>query len=162
MANGKYLPKDNPLRVERDLTIANLRLQGKSMAELAEAFDMSKANIHHILNNDENIKAVIDAGTREMVSLVPSAFDVITETLKDKDDKGLRYKAATDTLKTTGIMPSHTTNTFVQQIYNDNSQVTVESNTLVTDLMDFRHRIQPQLETQETIDISPDSEGNGK
>ena len=110
------LTKNNPARMERDRTIAEERLKGKTYRELSEHFGLSKSVLHRILNDDE-IKDVIETGTKEMISLVPKAVANYEELLFSKDQK-IKLQASKDCLQTTGIMPSHTPSPVVVNILN--------------------------------------------
>jgi Mor family transcriptional regulator len=68
MGTNGALTKDNPQRAIRDRTIAGERLKGRTYRELSEQFRLSKSAIQNILNDDE-IRDVIDTGTKHMVSL---------------------------------------------------------------------------------------------
>jgi hypothetical protein len=115
-AKNGALAKNNPARMERDRTIAEERLKGKTYRELSEQFGLSKSVLHRILNDDE-IKDVIKTGTSHMISLVPKALDNYQELLDSKDEK-IRLQASKDCLQTTGIMPSHTQSPVMINILN--------------------------------------------
>jgi hypothetical protein len=110
------LAKNNPARMERDRTIAEERLKGKTYRELSEQFGLSKSVLHRILNDDE-IRDVIETATSHMVSLVPKALDNYQELLDSKDEK-VRLQASKDCLQTTSIMPSHTQSPVMINILN--------------------------------------------
>ena len=110
------LTKDNPARAERDLTIAGKRLQGATYSQLAKEFGMTKANVSYILN-DEEIKEVIQEGSRRIVSLVPLAVDTYREVLQGTDNK-LKLAAGKDVLQNNRIFASHTENQYIFNIFN--------------------------------------------
>jgi len=112
--NGAFT-KDNPARHKRDLTIAQQRLQGATYAELAKAHGISKARIHQILS-DEEIRDIIETGTRQLISMVPLAIDNYQSFLTDKSDKTIKYKSSKDLLQAVGIQPSHAPATVINQI----------------------------------------------
>lgn len=112
----------NPAKIERNLTIAAERLAGKTYSELAAKFDISKTHVHAILNDDE-IRDVIETGTKQLISLVPKAVDNYRTFLTDKDNPD-HYKASKDCLQATGIMASHASSTIINNLfYQDNRQV---------------------------------------
>jgi len=116
MGKNGALAKNNPARLERDLTIAAERLRGKTYRELSEQFGLAKSTLHHILNDDE-IRDVIETGTREMVRLVPKAVQNYQASLDSTDEK-IRLQASKDCLQTTGVMPSHTPASVVVGVLN--------------------------------------------
>lgn len=116
MGTNGALTKDNPQRAVRDRAIAAERLNGKTYRELSEQFHLSKSAIENILNDDE-IRDVIDTGTKHMVSLVPKAIGNYEKLLDSKDEK-IQLQASKDCLQTTGIIPSHTQSTVMINILN--------------------------------------------
>jgi len=116
MGKNGALAKNNPARLERDLTIAAERLKGKTYRELSEQFGLAKSTLHHILNDDE-IRDVIETGTREMVGLVPKAVGNYQDLLGSSDEK-IRLQASKDCLQTTGVMPSHTQPSVIVNVLN--------------------------------------------
>ena len=120
MAN---LTKDNPARMERDVTIANNRLAGMTYNELAKQHNLSKAHISRILNDDE-IKDVLQTGTKQLVSMVPRAIQNYHDFLTSDNEK-IKLEASRDIQKTTGIMPTHTVNQFFTSIMNQHNQVLI-------------------------------------
>jgi lambda repressor-like predicted transcriptional regulator len=143
------LAKNNPARIERDRTIAEERLKGKTYRELSEQFGLSKSVLHRILNDDE-IRDVIETATSHMVSLVPKALDNYHELLDSKDEK-IKLQASKDCLQTTGIMPSHTQSPVMINILNQ--QVNPSQTAELAQIAAFR-----QDQWQSTvIDITPDN-----
>jgi hypothetical protein len=110
------MPTSNPAIAERNVTIAQKRLQGHTYRKLSKEFGISKTQVRRILNSDE-CRDIIETGTKEMLALVPKAVDNYREFLSD-DDKTLRYKASKDLLETTGIRASRTENPVIQQYFN--------------------------------------------
>ena len=110
------LTKDNPARTERDLTIAQQRLNGLTYSMLATQHGLSKATISAILTDPE-IKDILNTGTQEIVKLIPKAVDNYN-TILSCDDLSLRLKASKDVLTTVGIAPSNTVNQYFTNIIN--------------------------------------------
>lgn len=147
-AKNGALAKNNPARMERDRTIAEERLKGKTYRELSEQFGLSKSVLHRILNDDE-IRDVIETGTSHMISLVPKALDNYRELLDSKDEK-IRLQASKDCLQMTGIMPSHTQSPVMINILNQ--QATPATTKEIEGLKAFlEHQWQGRL-----IDDTPD------
>ncbi len=116
MGKDGALTKNNPVRIERDRTIVEERLKGKTYRELSEQFGLSKCALHNILTSDE-IRDIIETGTQEMIRLVPKAVDNYEKLLDSKDEK-IKLQASKETLQTTGIIPSHTPSSVVVNILN--------------------------------------------
>ena len=114
--------QSNPAKLERNLTIAERRLEGQTYRQLAAANGISKAQIHNILNT-EQCRDVIATGTKQLISLVPKAIDNYRVFLSS-EDKAIRYKASKDALQTVGILASHTDAKIINQ-YISNTQVNV-------------------------------------
>lgn len=149
------LATNNPARKERDRTIAEERLKGKTYRELSAQFGLSKSVLHHILNDDE-IRDVIQTGTSNMVSLVPKAMDNYRVLLDSKDEK-VRLQASKDCLQTTGIMPSHTQSAILINIMNQQVDST-QAEELSQLAAFFKHIWQSAL-----TDVTPDNkEGEGE
>jgi DNA-binding Xre family transcriptional regulator len=147
---GKHgaLMKDNPLRTERDRTIAVERLKGKTYRELSEQFGLSKSSLHHILSDDE-MRDVIETGTREITGLIPKAVGNY-EKLLDSEDEKIRLKASQDVLQTTGIMPSHTQSNIMVNILNKTDII------ITKEIEQLSRFLQSQLE--DVIDIMPEDD----
>ena len=105
----------NPAIAERNVTIANKRLEGCTYKELSKEFGISKTQIHRVLSNDE-CRDIIETGTKQLISLVPKAIDNYYDFLHSDDDN-YRYKASKDLLETTGIRASRTENPVIQQYF---------------------------------------------
>ena len=127
------LAKNNPKQVERNLTIATERLKGKTYREIGEQFGLSKATVHDILN-DEEIRDVIETGTREMVRLVPRAVDNY-EKLLQSDNEKIVLAASKDTLQATSVMPGQQSATTIINVLNQ--QATPEQSKELKDLQAF-------------------------
>jgi len=108
------MPAKNPLKVQRNTTIAHQRLAGATYRELEKIHGIDKSQVCRILNDDE-IKDVIATGTREMVSLIPTAIDNYRGFLASEDSK-IKLTASQDVLKNTSITPSHNVNQMIVNI----------------------------------------------
>lgn len=113
------MSKDNPERIGRDRTIVELRLQGKAMSEIAREMDCSKDTVSRVLR-DKDMKAILEAGTQEIIASVPRAVANIQGFLKDSD-KQLKYKASKDILEMANIAPGKVQNNYIQTIYQQNN-----------------------------------------
>ena len=120
MAN---LTKDNPQRISRDLTIAQDRLSGMTYRQIAKRHNLSPRHIGEILNDDE-IKDILETGTKQIVALLPKAIDNYSGFLTSENEK-IRLEASRDVQKTTGIMPTHTVNQFFTNILNQQNNILI-------------------------------------
>jgi len=111
---AKQLTKDNPARKERDRTIINLRLQGKTYREIEKEVGISKCVISATLN-DEKAKELIDSTYRDYAKELPIIKEEFIALCHD-DDKSVRQKALSEYHKIMGILPSHTSNIFIQNL----------------------------------------------
>ena len=154
MGTDGALTKDNPVRVERDGTIAAERLAGKTYRELSEQFGISKSTVFRILHDDE-IRDVIETGTKQMVSLVPKAVGNYEKLLDSKDEK-IKLQASKDCLQMTGIAPSHTQPSLVVNILNQ--QIAPQQSAELSAIEAFLKATQWQADA---IDVTPDAETEG-
>ncbi len=150
MGTNGALTKDNPLRAVRDMAIATERLNGKTYRELSAQFGLSKGALNNILNDDE-IRDVIETGTKEMVRLVPKAVDNYEKLLDSKDEK-IKLQASKDCLQTTGIIPSHTQSSVMINILNQ--QIVPEQ---LAELSALEAFLKAQWQTY-AVDVTPDVE----
>ena len=151
MGTNGALTKDNPQRAVRDRTIAAERLKGKTYRELSAQFGLSRGALGNILNDDE-IRDVIETGTKQMVSLVPKAVGNYEKLLDSKDEK-IKLQASKDCLQTTGIIPSHTQSTVMINVLNQHSTVAQREEL---------NQIEAFLKHQwQAIDVTPDTETGG-
>lgn len=127
------LTKDNPARLERDMSIANERLKGKTYSQLAREFGITKSHVGYILKDNE-VRDVIETGAKIYAALIPKAVSNYDKLLDSKDEKIL-HAASKDVLTATGIQPSHTQSIVIQNSFNRN---TVELTPEVVQLMQSR------------------------
>lgn len=112
---------NNPAKIQRNATIAQDRLSGMVYSEIAKKHGIDKGTVSRVLN-DAEIKDIIETGTKQMVAMVPRAIDNYRVILSDKEHSD-HYKATKDCLTITGIAPSRTGNTFINNVfYQDNRQ----------------------------------------
>lgn len=125
--------------MERNVSIAQARLAGATYKELEEQFSISQAHISRILNDDE-IKDVIETGTKHLVTMVPRAMHNYQRFLDPEyDDKSIHYKASKDCLQTTGILASHTQSQTINNIFQQqNNFLSPESVELFAKSLSFK------------------------
>lgn len=128
MGTAGALTIDNPARSERDGTLIQDRLSGMTYSELAAKHGIAKSTVCRVLTKPE-IRDVLDAGTSQMLSLIPKACHIHQKAMESHDDNGnptaLSLKAAETVLKTGAILPTNTVNQTVTQIYNIQNNITL-------------------------------------
>ena len=117
------LTPDNPGRTCRDLHIAEMRAKGMTTIEIGKQTNLTHQRISQIINDDE-IKSIIEDTQRKYIAEAPEISDRFLMLCKD-EDKSISTKNIAEYHKIVGISPSHANNQFIQNIYNDNSQVVV-------------------------------------
>ena len=148
------MPTSNPAIAERNVTIAQKRLQGRTYRELSKEFGISKTQIHRVLNSDE-CRDIIETGTKEMLALVPKAVDNYREFLSC-DDKTLRYKASKDLLETTGIKSSRMDHPIINPYFNQTN-----INAIPPEIMDLmQNKARSMTIDAEFEEVSAESEGD--
>lgn len=103
-------------RLNRNRTMAEDRLAGMTYAELGKKYGLAKSAVYYALSNEE-IKNIIETGTRHAVSLVPKAISKI-ERLIDSEDEKVALQASKEICNISSIAPSHSQNVFIQNIHN--------------------------------------------
>jgi hypothetical protein len=148
------MPVKNPAIAERNVTIAQKRLQGHTYGQLSKEFGISKTQVHRILNSDE-CRDILETGTKQLLSFVPKAVDNYREFLSD-DDKTLRYKASKDLLETTGIKTSRMDHPIINQYYNQ-----ANVNVIPPEIMDLmQNKARSMTIDNEFEEVSAESEGD--
>ena len=115
-------------------TITESRLQGKSCQQIADELNCHKSTISRKLS-DPDVKAIIEQGTRELTAYVPNVVLGYGDLIKSENES-IKLKAFQDILKTTGIAPTHTVNTFFTQINQKQVQY-VQNTENLKDFMQF-------------------------
>ena len=141
------LTTNNPDKIQRNATIAQDRLAGMVYSEIAQKHNLDKSQVCRILNNDD-IKDIVETGTKHLVSMVPLAIDNYRTFLSDKEHPD-HYKASKDALQTTGILASHTQSTTINNILNVTAGPSHEDVQRIQELITARH-------DKDIIDITPD------
>jgi hypothetical protein len=89
-----------------------------SCEEIAIQFNRDPSTIYKRLK-DEDLRAVIIQGTKELAAYIPEVI-VGYKGLIRSDNEKIKLEAYRDVLRTTGIMPTHTSNQFFVQINQKN------------------------------------------
>ena len=101
------ITKTNPAKASRDSTVAILRLQGKSYREMAKILGYSPTQLCNLVNNDSDIKALIEEGSRLQATMLPDAMLEHAKLIHD-EESSIRLQAVRLTYQNTGITPTHT------------------------------------------------------
>ena len=113
----------NPASAHKNSYITQLYLQGLNQTEIAKKVGIDQSQVSRRLNNDD-CKEMIETGMSDMCAMIPKAMQNFNKSL-DSDDEAIRIKVSEIVCKNTGIAPSHTTNTFIQNIYNSTTNQTL-------------------------------------
>ena len=127
----------NPAKLARNTSIAEGRLSGMSLEQLAAEHDLSPSHVCRILKDDE-IKEMLDVGTKHLVSMVPQALVNYRTFLTDTEHQD-HYKASKDCLQTTGILASHTQSQTITNILNINTGPQSQDIKRIQELIQARH-----------------------
>lgn len=101
--------KGNPAKAERDQNVAALRMSGATLAQMERQLGYSKGHLSHLLNNDKDIKALIEQASKAQATMLPKAIERHCDLLTspETDDKDL-IQAIKLTYINTGVSPTHT------------------------------------------------------
>lgn len=103
----------------RDATIASLCLKGMRQSEIAKRVGVHKSTVSRVLSKDTVAKKVLlQAHNAMMGESIAVAHEL--NTLCFHDDPMVKLKAIQQHQTNMGFRPSHTQNTFIQNIYNGN------------------------------------------
>lgn len=122
----KQLSKKNPKRKKRDQEIIGLRAQGSTTRDIASKMDISQGRVSQILN-DKEIKAELDGVHRMYASRAKEIGVTFLDLCGDKEDKAISLNAIKEYHKIMGISPTNQQNTFIANIYQQNSAIPQES-----------------------------------
>jgi len=112
----KYLPADNPARINRDATIAEMNADGMSQVKIAEETGLNRVTVNRILN-DNQAKAILQ-NTTDLHLVAHSAITKQKIGLCFNKDKRIALKAIDLHDQTIGIRGTHTQqNVFVNNLY---------------------------------------------
>jgi lambda repressor-like predicted transcriptional regulator len=100
---------------------SKLAAPGASYRDLAELHGCSHSSIARALNTDQ-AREIIEIGLQQQIALIPKAIDILTATLHQSDDPSLRYKAAQDVLRNTGLAPTGGNNVMINNVLNLHAQ----------------------------------------
>ncbi len=138
----------------RNVAIAKDRGTGMSYKELGDKYGLSKMQIGRILKDDE-IKAIIDHTTTNMVALLPEAWEVHQKAMRATDKSGNptanALRAAETVLKVGAVMPSNVVNQRITNIVNQ------QNNFITPELMEFAKKILPGFKVDDVKDVSGDA-----
>ena len=112
----KYLPKDNPARINRDATIAQMNADGISQVKIAEEIGLSRVTVNRLLNTAQ--ATAIRQYTTDLHLIAHTAITRQKIGLCFNPNKAIALKAIDMHDNTIGIRGTHTQqNVFVNNIY---------------------------------------------
>jgi DNA-binding CsgD family transcriptional regulator len=118
------LTKDNPAVIQRNKTIASLRMDGDTLERIGNKLGYSKGHISHLINHDESIKQLIEDASRCQAAMLPKAIEQHANTLTSKDTSTKDMLHAIKMVyQNTGIAPSHAQPTVINNIMYQNNQL---------------------------------------
>jgi len=124
----KYLPADNPARIDRDRHIINQAMLGIPQGQIAKQVGISRPRVNDILS-DEDAKAKLDS----LVKMHIAASDKIQQVLINKaadPEHPDNIKAIQEHDKIIGVAGAHTSNVYIGRLYQDNRSVELSDNML--------------------------------
>ena len=112
---------------EAKMAVAKAMAGGESQTAIARAAGVSQSTISRLANT-EDLKALIDAESLNLLGVLPDAVENVKELVremknipeKETKKRELSYKASHDVLKAAGLMPTPVQSQIIQNIYNDN------------------------------------------
>ena len=134
--------------------IAAARIEGKTTREIAAELNRSQSTISRRLQDDE-IRDMIDRERRALAGYATEAREVLVDTMRQTDDRKLRYDASKTVLQSTGILPSHTPSPFILNLYQDNRTVESHVWNVLSDKMS--EMLPPPDNDKDIVDVSPDA-----
>lgn len=116
-----------------------------NQAETARQLDISKATVCRRMQNDD-VKAMIEAEQAQFFQSLPKARENIQFLIENylaldeegslvlpKDDRDKAWKSSMEMLRASGMLPSHSPSTFVQNIYQQTNNMFL--NPIIQDLL---------------------------
>ncbi len=141
---AKYLPADNPARIERDLQVVAEHISGKSQPTIASEMGLSPARVCQLLSKDA-AKALIEQAIHHNISHLDDAVKVHDALLQSEDEQ-IRLKATQLRYQVTGVTPSHAQSIAIQQIFiGQNQVISADLASVLHDLLGSKHSL---LDTQ--------------
>jgi hypothetical protein len=99
-------------------------LKGRSQTEIGQEVGLTQGSISKILKDDD-YRAILQAGIKQQILLIPKAHNVISRLLDDEDSK-VKLSAAKVIFHNTGVAPSHTQSVFINNL-TLNQQINVDT-----------------------------------
>ena len=103
----------------RNATIAQLCLQGMPQRQIAKKIGISKSQVSRVLSSNKWAKKVLEAAHNAMLGESVAVALKLNEHVQNSDP-AISLKAIQQHQTNMGFRPSHTQNTFIQNIYNGN------------------------------------------
>ena len=126
----KYLPANNPLRIERDISIiADAKINGLTYKRLNAKYNLTDQTIATILR-DEDYKDILDGIQKREIIGATRASERIDELIESKTET-IALNASTKRLQNIGIGSAHTqTNISIGKFYQQNNALSLTPDVL--------------------------------
>jgi hypothetical protein len=117
----KTTPNQNPAHVQRNATIAQLRLTGATVKDIGKQVGLDKSQVSRILS-DSQCKAIIDKSLRVYIAHSQGISKRFLQLCYDSDKK-ISLDAIKHYNQIIGLAGTHTVNQFFANIYQDNRSI---------------------------------------
>ena len=124
----KYLPADNPARIQRDATIALMSSEGQPFRQIAAKTGLDKGQISRILSQDRQKEIIDNVISIRIAALKGASKQLVKHVYSDDPKTSLTAIGLLD--KSTGIAGSHTAPIYIDKLYQDNRSVELSDNML--------------------------------
>jgi len=124
----KYLPADNPARINRDQSIIMQAAKGLPQRDIAKNVGINQSQVSVILSDDD-AKAKLQAIIYKHIQATDSIQDVLISKAQDPDNSD-NIKAITEHNKIIGISGSHTQNIHIEKLYQQNNTLSLSPDVL--------------------------------
>jgi predicted XRE-type DNA-binding protein len=121
------MPKKKSIKTKKkESKVLEMHIEGKSQTAIAKAVGVTQGRVSQILSDDD-IKAELDSVHRMYASKAQEIGKGFLELCGDTEDKSIMLNAIKEYHKIMGISPSNQSNTFIANIYQQNSAIPQES-----------------------------------
>ena len=124
----KYLPADNPARIQRDATIGILNAEGMSQVKIAAKTGLDKGQVSRILSQDRQ-KEIIDQAVNIRIAAIKGASCKLVKHVHS-DDAKISLAAIGLIDKSTGISGAHTPPVYIGKLYQQNNTLSLSPDVL--------------------------------
>jgi predicted transcriptional regulator len=108
--------------VSRNLEMATMYFEGAEQKEIAKKYGITQQAVSLALQTDECVKHFIDHASRHQATLLPRVTRCYEKFLTS-DDESIQLKACQDITKNTGVAPTHSSTTTINNIMQQNNVI---------------------------------------